>query len=231
MSDGRLPEAGAFSENFDDLFARLQGHDGRRQHTLEGTDQLCPCAVADPNPQHLRPLGSPGGQLEEVLVLGDHDGAAGFGKGPDLTVRRRKQSDIGDVPGFMPGLLKPASQGGGQLGVDEEPHGSGAAQDRVIGLPGGKLKCGYEVSRFEVRIILQDRLVRVSRCQHLEDVAYADPQPPQAWPAAADLGVHGDPVKLGRRLVHTRRVRPRAGGFPPRKRRCRRLELGTEVRR
>jgi hypothetical protein len=38
-------------------------------------------------------------------------------------------------------------------------------------------------------------------------------------------------VKLGRRLVHTRRVRPRAGGFPPRKRRCRRLELGTEVRR
>ncbi len=80
----------------------------------------------------------------------DPDGAPEYGEGPHLAVRSRSQADIDDMPRFVTSLFQPAGQRGGQLGVDEEAHRSGAAQDRVIGLPGSELERSHDVSRLEV---------------------------------------------------------------------------------
>lgn len=49
-----------------------------------------------------------------------------------------------------------------------------------------------DVIRLEIRKIAQDFFVRDTFCEHSEHVGHADPQPPDAWSAAALIGVYRD---------------------------------------
>lgn len=75
--------------------------------------------------------------------------------------------------------------GRGQLGVDQESHDSGAAEDGMVRLAGCELQGGDEVAGGPVGVIFEDGLVGLPRGPEFEDVADSHPEPPEAGPASA----------------------------------------------
>jgi hypothetical protein len=80
-----------------------------------------------------------------------------------------------------------------QLRVDQEAHGSGSHEDRVVEVARGVGQAGADIFRFQVRIVREDFLSRGTTGQHVEDVFNTDTHSADTRASAALLRVDRDP--------------------------------------
>jgi len=77
----------------------------------------------------------------------------------DGLVRCGEHADVGHVHRVVPRCSEPGCDFGGEVGVDEQPHGLGRAGERqfvFLERVGGEFEGGQDVGSFQVRVVGQD---------------------------------------------------------------------------
>jgi hypothetical protein len=108
--------------DLNDTLARLQRRFQCRPNLLEGSEQSCGTAIAEPNPDELKLPPRSTSEVEEVFILADDNALVGGGVLAELGVGGLGKPDFENVFAIHIFLPEIDGQGGGQLVIDQKLH-------------------------------------------------------------------------------------------------------------
>ncbi len=140
-------------------------------------------------------------QIDKVDIIGDDDSTGISGRLEYGCVRCSVRLKVEAVHVFDAKLRGQTSrEQRWQLGVYPDrakrraEHAS-RGQHGVVEPAGGVLKAGSDIVRFQIRILVENRLVRFAGSKQLKNIGHADAHPPDARSPAALIGVDRDPFE------------------------------------
>jgi hypothetical protein len=98
----------------------------------------------------------------KVAILGNQDRRTGMGFIPDLPIGRSQQAEVSYMNRLAAGAKQSLCQRRRKLRVDDKQQNLFRRDDGMVGLAGGKGPNRVNIGAFEIRILLKDRLSRLT---------------------------------------------------------------------
>ena len=153
-------------------------------------------AIAYAQPDSGRGRGIADAAGDEILVLRDYRPPTRRGEIPDAAVVRVAQPKITDWRGGQTVLNEPVGEGGRQLRIHQNAHGSAGDEDGVVEIARSVSDAGADVFRLEVGKIGEDFILRCAACEHVEHVLDPDAHPPDARASTALVRIDGNALEF-----------------------------------
>jgi hypothetical protein len=115
--------------------------------------------------------------------------AARHGFNPNLFVGSRQQSDVDKVNRLTAGLTQCFRQRRRKLRVDQKNQNLFRRDDGMVRLTGSKGQNRIDVRVFKIRIILKNRLSRLSSRHQAKNVCHRNAQAANTWTAMHAIGI------------------------------------------
>jgi hypothetical protein len=150
------------SNKFNDRFASFGGSDNCRQGTQHLFNQGSIVRVANSDPDDRGTVVTGSAEERKIAILGNQDRRTGKGFIPDLPIGRSQQAEVSYMNRFAAGATQSLCQRRRKLSVDEKKQNLFRRDDGMVRLAGSKGQNRVNIGAFEIRILLKDRLSRLT---------------------------------------------------------------------